>query len=516
MAGALRPFNLGWHPIEPEPGPRSPLLDQPPAPTRGDLETAYFQWRAAVEADESRLRQTQLAGPLWYPVPLPGGVNVVPIYGGTAEAIEQVATTMVTSGLESGLDACHVLNLSGWNLAASLRVQMQGAKKNRAQFEQVSSKGSTVNLFGNPDITQVVALLVDALRTSDDRTAGRQNQQEQQELLKVVKLLRGKVTVERIIDAVDVALGAVGAPPSLTIDEVRDLQDYFASVVSQRRATQDRLSDLHLDLEALRGFGKPPGISPDVVGAGKLSIRWYDVVSGNSTQEVELGRQLIARAVLQTFKRPGAQELLVVVGAERLSDEVRDEMVNTAQASGKRVALMYSQISDAGQRMLGYAGSSVALFLKMPNPQDATVASEFLGREYKFVVNGISIAEGQTQDWSSSYGSSTSQGRSASRTSSRNSGGGSGGFNFSRTVGSTVTNSFERGSSQTQTSGGSKSTTTTTSAGRVHEYVVEPEIFQQMPDDMMMIVAKDTVMVASCHNQLRWSKQTSNSYLAIP
>lgn len=37
-----------------------------------------------------------------------------------------------------------------------------------------------------------------------------------------------------------------------------------------------------------------------------------------------------------------------------------------------------------------------------------------------------------------------------------------------------------------------------------------------MPDDMMMIVAKDTVMVASCHNQLRWSKQTSNSYLAIP
>src|SRR3546814_7438783 len=83
---------------------------------------------------------------------------------------------------------------------------------------------------------------------------------------------------------------------------------------------------------------------------------------------------------------------------------------------------MYTQINDAGQRMLGYAGSSVALFLKMPNPQDATVASEFLGREYKFVVNGISIAEGQTQDWSSSYGSSTSQGRSTSSSSSRNSG----------------------------------------------------------------------------------------------
>lgn len=256
-------------------------------------------------------------------------------------------------------------------------------------------------------------------------------------------------------------------------------------------------------------------MSPDVVGAGKLSIRWYDVMSGHSAQEVELGRQLSARAVLQAFKRPTSNELLVIIGAERLSEEVRDEMVNTAHAGDKRVALLYTQINDAGQRMLGYAGASLAIFLKMPNPQNATVASEFLGREYKFVVNGISIAQGHTQDWSNSYGSSTSHGRSRSRSSSSNSGWG-GGFNFSRSVGSTVTSSFERGTSETHTTGGSSSTTTTTSTGRVHEYVVEPEVFQQMPDDMMMIVARETVMVASCCNELRWSKQTSKNYVAIP
>jgi hypothetical protein len=516
VVGPVRPFNLGWHPIDPGPGPRSKLFDAPPDSTHGNLEAAHRRWRADVEADEARLLQLHLAGPAYHPVPLPSGVNVVPIFGGTAGAIEQVATTLVTSGLESGLDAVHVLNLSGWNLTKSLRVQMQAAKRNRAQFEEVSSRGSTVNLFGNPDVTEVVALLVDSLRTSEDRSAGRRNQQEQQELLKVVRLLRGSATVERIIDAVDVALGSVGAHQSLTIDEVRDLQDFHAGVVSQRRATQDRLADLHLDLEALRGFGKVPGISADVVGAGKLSIRWYDVRSGSSTQEVELGRQLIARAVLQSFKRQGARELLVVVGAERLSDEVRDEMVNTAQASGKTVALMYTQINDAGRRMLGHAGSAAALFLKMPNPADAVVASEYLGREYKFVVNGISIAEGQTQDWSSSYGTSTSQGRSVGTSSSRSSGYGGGGFNFSRSVGSSVTSSFERGTSQTQSSGGSTSATATTSTGRVHEAVVEPEVFQQMPDDMMMIIAKDTVVVASCQNQLRWSSQTSKSHLAIP
>ncbi len=515
MAGVVRPLSLGWHPIEPEPGPRSPLLDRPPSPAQGGLESAYRNWRASVEADEARLHQQQLARPLWHPIPLPGGVSVIPVYGGTASSIEQVVTTLAISGLESGLDACHVLNLSGWDLTKSLRNQMSGARNNRAQFERIGSTGSTVNIFGNPNTAQAVALMVDALRTSHDRTAGRQNQQEQQELLKVVDLLHGKVTIDRIVDAIDVALGAVSNPPSLNVSELRDLRDYHASVVSQRRATQDRLSDLHLDLGALRGFGRTSSMSPDVVGAGKLSIRWYDVMSGHSAQEVELGRQLSARAVLQAFKRPTSNELLVIIGAERLSEEVRDEMVNTAHAGDKRVALLYTQINDAGQRMLGYAGASLAIFLKMPNPQNATVASEFLGREYKFVVNGISIAQGHTQDWSNSYGSSTSHGRSRSRSSSSNSGWG-GGFNFSRSVGSTVTSSFERGTSETHTTGGSSSTTTTTSTGRVHEYVVEPEVFQQMPDDMMMIVARETVMVASCCNELRWSKQTSKNYVAIP
>lgn len=126
-------------------------------------------------------------------MPLPGGVNVVPVYGGTAEAIEQVATTMVTSGLESGLDACHVLNLSGWNLAASLRVQMQGAKKNRAQFEQVSSKGSTVNRFGNP--RRHPSRRPSRRRSAEPRTTERPDGRTSRNSrgksdLKVVKLLR--------------------------------------------------------------------------------------------------------------------------------------------------------------------------------------------------------------------------------------------------------------------------------------------------------------------------------------
>ncbi|MGQ0631630.1 MAG: hypothetical protein ACT4P1_11340 [Sporichthyaceae bacterium] len=510
-------MSLGWHPIDPGPGPRSPLLDRPPGPGQSNLELAHRQWRAAVEADEARLLQAHLGGPAWFPVPLPANANVVPVYGGTTEAIEQVVTTLVLSGLESGLGHCRVVNLSGWNLSETLRKQMRAAKRNRAQFEEVSARGSTVNLFGNPRSDELVALLVDALRISADRSAGRQTQQERQELERVVRLLRGQVTLDRIVEAVDVALGAGGRLAGLTVDEMRDLQDYYASSVSQRRTSQDRLSDLHMDLEALRGFSQAPGRAPELVGGGTAtSIRWYDVAPGRSTDEVELGRQLLARAVMQTFTAGGTSELLVVVGAERLAAEVRDELVNAAHRGRKCLVLMYTEIDDAGARLLGNAGSSLALFLKMPNIRDATLASEHLGREYKFVVNGISIAEGQTQDWSNSYGTSSSRGSSTTRTSGRSNSYGGGAFSFSRSVGTSVSRSFEQGTSINQSRGGSTSNTATTSAGRVHEYVVEPEVLQRMPDDLMLIVGDDSVTIASCRNSLRRSPQTSTLHVVTP
>lgn len=43
--------------------------------------------------------------------------------------------------------------------------------------------------------------------------------------------------------------------------------------------------------------------------------------------------------------------------------------------------------------------------------------------------------------------------------------------------------------------------------------MIEPEVFQQMPDDLMMIASNGTVVVASCENKLRRSKQTSNQLI---
>ena len=61
-----------------------------------------------------------------------------------------------------------------------------------------------------------------------------------------------------------------------------------------------------------------------------------------------------------------------------------------------------------------------------------------------------------------------------------------------------MTRSFESGTSSTSSNGGSQSQTRTASQGRVHEYVIEPEVFQQMEEDMMFVVVGRTVLLASC------------------
>ena len=411
--------------------------------------------------------------------------------------------------METGATISRVVNLSGWDLSASLQAQMQRARKNKARFDQVSATGSTIDLFASTRSRDLVGLLVGALRSSPDRGAARHTQQERQELERVVRLLDEPISLDRIIAAVDVALGAGAAPALLARKEARDLQDLFSAVVSQRRSTQDRLADLHVDLEAIRSFRKSSTHAGLVLGSGRTTLRWYDVASGTSAEEVELGRQLLARAVQQSFGAVGSEELLVIIAAERLADEVRDEMLDAAQRLRKRVALVYTQIGDAGQRMLGHGGSSLAVFLRLPNPRDAGEAAEFIGREHKFVVNGISIAEGETQDWNRSYGTSTSQGTSRGTSHTRSNGLQGSAFSFSSAVGSSVSRSFEQGTSTSTGSGGSKSATATTSAGRVHELVIQPEVFQQIPDDLMLVVNNGTATIASCANTIRWSGQVS-------
>lgn len=511
MAGHL---SLGWHAFDPGPGPRSHLLDAPPAIDGPALAQAHQQWRAAVETDEDRLLQQHLQQPMWHPVVVPDHLAVLPAYGGTADALGHLIATLTLSGLESGVDRVRVVNLSGWALDGPLRTAMSRARNNRLQIDVVSRAGSSYPLLGSMDADDLVALVVDSVRAT---TAGSAQDalRDRQLLLRVVGLLEQDPTPERLVEALDVALGAPAAASFLTVTEHRALRDFHDTVVSPRRGTIDRLTDLQADVSALAGFGTLAA-SPTTIGAGqRLSVRWVDAAGSTSPADAELARAVVGRTALKGFAHGRASELMVVAGAERLADDVLEEMTDAAERLGKTVALLFTKFTDSGQRVLGRGGSRVAIFLRLPHHQDALVAADFLGREYTFVVNGHSIADGDTEEWSSTYGTSSSRSRSYSRSSSNNSSYGLRALSFGRSIGSSISSSFSHEVSTSATAGKSHQTTTTTSTGRVHEHVIEPTVFQSMDDRLMFITGRATVTLASCDSGLRRSPQLAQGVLEL-
>lgn len=491
------------------------MLDSPPVVALPGLSQAHEQWRVAVETDEDRLLQQHLLQPMWHAIAVPDHVAVLPAYGGTPAALGELTAALALSGLESGVDRIRVVNLTGWALEGPLVAAMSRARKNRLQFDVISTAGSTYGVLAGLGARDLVSLVVDAVRTTSTGSA-QHAQRDRQLLLKLVGLLEKDATLLRIVEAIDVALGATPASASLlTITEQRALRDFHDTVVLPRRAVTDRLSELQSDVETLAGFDKTVG-GPRGVGAGaRLSLRWVDAAGGASTSDIELARAVAARTALKGFASGTSSELMVVAGAERLADDVLDEITEAAERLGKRVALLFTKFTDSGQRLLGHGGSRLAIFLRLPHHQDALVAADFLGREYTFVVNGHSIAEGDTEEWSSTYGTSNSRSRSFSRSSSTNFNAGRHALNFGRSLGNSISTSFSHETSVATNAGQSRNITRTATTGRVHEHVVEPAVFQSMDDKLMFITSGRTVTLASCDTELRRSKQLTPTLLEL-
>ncbi|MFC7612837.1 hypothetical protein ACFQV2_03465 [Actinokineospora soli] len=203
-------------------------------------------------------------------------------------------------------------------------------------------------------------------------------------------------------------------------------------------------------------------------------------------------------------------DVLVVVGADALATEVLDALSGAAQGTGKRLVLVFGRITDDAAGVMGYAGADCAVFLRLPNHRDAQQAADYLGKHFTFVVNGFSISEGRTDQWSESRTRSTSSTTGTSQTwGSSSSVGLNGALSAGRNFGNTVSDSFTSGSSDTTGHGGSTQATWSSTAGRVHEHVVPPETFQRLDDGLMLVVRDRTVVLAVCDHTIASSRSAS-------
>ena len=205
---------------------------------------------------------------------------------------------------------------------------------------------------------------------------------------------------------------------------------------------------------------------------------------------------------------------LIVLGAERLRDDVLDRLTDACESARTGLVLAYRSVPPPVRQRIGRGNAAVA-FMRLGNAEEAKAASEQIGTEHRFVVSqltdtvGTSVTDTLGGSYTSTVGDSVSAAASTSDSVSTSDGTG-----YSRAPGAGVT-PFGGGRSRSAQAGTSRGTSesvslttgisTSTAWGestsratgdseslarslqRSRELVVEPSELQRLPVTAMIV-----------------------------
>jgi hypothetical protein len=492
---------LGWQLVDPGRLPRTPLLDDPPMVSDpASLPAAHARWRAVVTAAQQKITKQHNAQLVWFPIGVPDGAPVVPVCGGTSAMWQNLSATVSVSAVEAGCRRVTVLNLTTSDVSAEVR----GSARSRGigvRADIISPRGSTVDLFGRLTGAELIELVADM----HDGDTG----QDRRELRELAARLADPIDLEKLRQAIGLVVRQWKGPQVAALDraEQNALSDYRTTVVARQPSIGARLDGLHGVVDALVGFRLPAGRAGSAAGPSPIRTVQIDA---NGVHDEKVARELATRAVARSFAdRRRDPETLVIVGAELVDDDLLASLAGTAAAVNRPLVLLFTRITKAAQHALGDRGSGLAVFLKLANHEDAKVAAEYLGREFTFVVNGYSIAEGQTDQWSESEGTNWGVSVSSSVSSSGSSSLTGKALTMGNSFGRTVTSGFSSGGNRSTSQSVSTSRTVTGNVGRQHDYVLQPEVFQNLDSDVMLVVNDRTVVLANADPAIGVDPRTS-------
>jgi len=209
------------------------------------------------------------------------------------------------------------------------------------------------------------------------------------------------------------------------------------------------------------------------------------------------------------------QHAVVLLGAERLRDDVLDRLTDACESARCGLVLAYRSIPPQVRQRIGRGNAAVA-FMRLGNAEEAKAASEQIGSEHRFVLSqltetiGTSVTDTAGGSYTSTAGDSASAAVSTSDSESSSSGGGQSrpanrGFPLAEGASGSVSTQTgtTRGTSESAslTAGISTSTawglSTSRATGdseslarslqRSRELVVEPSELQRLPLTAMIV-----------------------------
>jgi hypothetical protein len=368
------------------------------------LEQHASQYRSWQQRRAAFDRQLQ-----WYAVSLPARIDRVDVAGGTLAGWSAMLTMIAAPRLSAGGEVT-VLDLTEGAVASDL---LAVARRSGIEPLVWVMPGDLPRLdlgtgLSKESLADVLALAVSA--TDEPGSAG-DPAKDSAILERVLDVLDGdgsggagggasEVRIAQVTAALR-ALAQVGDPREdlrgglLTDDQLERITALYGRGATERVVTE-RAWALESRLRKLEQLGSVPVSLPP----SRLRVAWLDRRSGVLGNKV-LGTYM-AVALTHMLRQGGSgsrwqhapwQHTLCVLGAEKLRGEVLDRLADACETSGTGLMLAYRFIPEHVKERLGRGNAAVA-FMRLGNAQDATVASEQIGTEHRFVLSQLTDTVG--------------------------------------------------------------------------------------------------------------------------
>jgi hypothetical protein len=369
------------------------------------------QWQRQRAAFETQKR--------WYGVPVPGGVDRVDVAGGTLSGWSAVLTMIAAERLAAGGEVT-VIDLSGGAVAADLvdlSIAAGGVDPAVWVLPRDLSRLDLAASLAPGELADVLAL---AASVAEERTSARELAVDSAILDRVIGAIDrgGPVTLDRVAAALR-ALAQVGdvradvAAGLLTEREAAAITSLYGQGATDR-VVLDRALGIEAQLRTLSEAGREPVDRP----RGRLRVIAVDQRASALSAKL-LGSFVITTLTHLVGRLPAGggpaswRHTLVVLGAERLRDDVLDRLTDACETTRSGLVLAYRTVPAQVRQRIGRGNAAVA-FMRLGNAEEAKAASEQIGSEHRFVVSqltetvGTSVTDTGGSSYTSTVGDSAS------------------------------------------------------------------------------------------------------------
>ncbi|MGW7368973.1 hypothetical protein ACWGI8_37500, partial [Streptomyces sp. NPDC054841] len=460
---------------------------------------AWTQAKGQFEyAEDQRIRGLDL----WGALPIGAGTPRLDVFGGSRRSREGFLTVFGASTLRerplivldlTQTQICRELSVLAARMGAPVDVQLLPSQQPQSSI-----------LDGlRPD--ELVDALVEAVYGDESEATRAGRSMDTRILNRLCDALGEDVTPARIAAGLRALLG--------------DLDDSGCLTRAERnRISDDLLTDKNKDqiregLMRLESFIQPLahlGSERAGRGPGYLTCLSLDRTTGSASIELLTDLAILSVARRLSTLDEQAPAVVVALGEHEVQRRHLEQLASVCEWRGAQLTVMHAHLRETARDMIG--GGAVA-FMRLGNHQEAGVAADFLGREYRFTLHSltdtrgesvnssVAVTKGTSTSTSTSVGFSrswgTNWGTSSSSTYSDGSGfptsgtsGSSEGGSYTESENRSTSRTFGTNESTSHTEGTSVNTSDGTTTQRVYEYVLEPTQLQGLAEFSLVFVER--------------------------